>query len=414
MNPSTVESVKTQCCIVGGGPAGMMLGLLLARSGVKVTVLEKHVDFFRDFRGDTIHPSTLELLYELDYLEEFLRLPHQPVSQLSVTINGKTVAGPDFSHLPTRCKFIAFTPQWHFLDFLARKAKSFPSFDLRMGAEMTDLLREGDRVTGVRAKTAAGDVEIAADLVVGADGRGSTVRQAAGLEVEEFGVPIDVLWYRLTRKTSEIEQSFGYFKQGKMLILINRGEYWQCGHIVPKGSLEILKQRGLPAFHANIVDLVPSLSDVVAELDDWSKVKLLTVQVNRLPQWAYPGLLCIGDCAHAMSPAGGIGVNIAIQDAVAAANFLAVKLRNGNCTLADLQAVQKHRLWAIKLTQNLQLFLHRKLLTPRLDADASDKLPLGPRLVGKIPFLRRLIARVVGIGFQPEHVQTKPAAPRVN
>lgn len=410
------EKVHTQCCIVGGGPAGMMLGLLLARSGVQVVVLEKHADFFRDFRGDTIHPSTLELLYELGCLEEFLKVPHQPMSSLTVSINGKIIDGPDFSHLPTHCKFIAFTPQWHFLDFIARQGKRYPTFELHMSAEAVSLIEEKGRITGVRARTATHDLEVHADLVVGADGRGSTVRQLAGLQVTDFGVPIDVLWFRLPKNANATggEPSFGYFKHGLMMILIDRGDYWQAAHIIPKGGLDELKRQGIEAFRQRVLDLVPTVSDSIQAVDDWDKVKLLSVQVNRLPLWSRPGLLCIGDCAHAMSPAGGIGVNIAIQDAVATANLLAEKLREGTLTTTDLQLVQKRREWAIRWTQGLQLLLHRKLLNPAKIQKADDNtLPLGPRIVGKIPFLRQLIARVVGIGFCPEHVRTSEYQPKV-
>ncbi len=393
----------------------MMLGLLLARSGVQVVVLEKHADFFRDFRGDTIHPSTLELLYELGCLDEFLKVPHQPMSSLTVSINGKIVDGPDFSHLPTHCKFVAFTPQWHFLDFIARQGKRYPTFDLRMNAEAVGLIEQDGRIAGVKVDAADHEIEIHADLVVGADGRGSTVRQLAGMQVEDFGVPIDVLWFRLPKNANSPsgEPSFGYFKNGLMMILIDRGDYWQAAHIIPKGGLDELKSRGLEAFRQRIVDLVPIVKEAIPAVDDWDKVKLLSVQVNRLPQWSRPGLLCIGDCAHAMSPAGGIGVNIAIQDAVATANLFAEKLREEKLTDADLHLVQKRREWAIRWTQNVQLLLHRKLLNPaKIQKPGDDSLPLGPRLVGKIPFLRQLIARVVGIGFCPEHVRTSEYRPR--
>lgn len=406
----TPEKVQTTCCVVGGGPAGMMLGFLLARSGVEVVVLEKHPDFLRDFRGDTIHPSTLELMVELGCLEEFLKLPHDEVSQLTICINGNIVPGPDFSHLPTHCKFIAFMPQWNFLNFIALQGKRYPNFHLRMEANVTGLIEENGRVAGVRATTPSGDIEIRADLVVGADGRGSTVRAQAGLEVQEFGVPIDVLWFHLPKKRAEVEQSLGHFRNGRMMILINRGDYWQGGHIIPKGALEEIRHAGIDGFRRRIVEIVPSLSDSIGILDSWDKIKLLTVQVNRLTNWSRPGLLCIGDCAHAMSPAGGIGVNIAIQDAVAAANILAEKLRNRTVTNVDLDRVQERREWAVKLTQSIQLFLHRKLLNPQAlqnPSSSSTSLPLGPRLLGHLPFLRRMIARVIGLGFCPEHVQTK-------
>lgn len=413
-NPSLqTDKIQTGCCIVGGGPAGMMLGLLLARSGVQVIVLEKHADFFRDFRGDTIHPSTLELLHELGCLEEFLKLPHDEVSALTVCINGRTVPGPDFSALPTHCKFIAFTPQWHFLNFIAQQAQRYPNFSLRMETDVVGLLEDNGRITGVRAHTPQHPLEIRTPLVIGADGRNSTIRVAAGLEIEEFGVPIDVLWMHLpkTSASTETGQSLGHFRNGRMMILIDRGDYWQAGHIIHKGELETIRLDGLDAFKLRLLQIIPSLSESLKAIDSWDKVKLLTVQVNRLLTWSRPGLLCIGDCAHAMSPAGGIGVNIAIQDAVATANLLADKLREGTLTTGDLHLVQKHREWAIRWTQALQLFLHRKLLNPQhLGNNEDAPLPLGPRLLGYLPLLRRLIARVVGLGFLPEHVQTKEIA----
>lgn len=408
-----VETIHTNVCIVGGGPAGMMLGLLLARSGVEVVVLEKHADFFRDFRGDTIHPSTLELLHELGCLEEFLKVPHQPMSALTVSINGKIIDGPDFSRLPTRCKFVAFTPQWHFLDFVARQGKRYPTFTLRMETEATGLIEENGRIMGVKAHTPQGAIDLRARLVVCADGRNSALRPLTGLHVHEFGVPLDVLWFRLPKPPHATggEPSFGYFKNGRMAILIDRGDYWQAANLIPKGALDQLKAEGIEAFRQRILDLVPAVGDSIQAIDDWDKVKLLSVQINRLEQWTRPGLLCIGDCAHAMSPAGGIGVNIAIQDAVAAANLLADKLRDGTWTDADTELVQKHRERAVHWTQNLQLFLHRKLLNPaQLNAN-SDSIPLPARLVGKLPFLRQILARIVGLGFQPEHIRTSEYRP---
>src|SRR4051794_2508444 len=308
------RSLRTTCCIAGGGPAGMMLGFLLARAGVEVTVLEKHADFFRDFRGDTVHPSTLELMGELGLLEEFLKLPHQEIRQLKIAVDDRDYAGPDFSHLPTRCKFIALMPQWDFLDFLATHAKRYPAFHLLMEAEATGLLEEGGRVVGVKAKTGEGELEVRADLVVGADGRHSTVRERAGLKLQDFGVPIDVLWYRLSKSAGEPSPALGRVRSGKILITIDRGDYFQCGSIIPKGAFEEIKRQGLEAFRAGIVSAAPFLADSVHELDRWDKVKLLTVQVNRLREWHRPGLLCIGDAAHAMSPAGGVGINLAVQD----------------------------------------------------------------------------------------------------
>ena len=322
------EKLQTRCVIAGGGPAGIMAGYLLARAGVPVIVLEKHADFFRDFRGDTIHPSTLELMYELGLLEKFLKQPHQEVRELRAVINGQTVPIADFTKLPTRCKFIAFMPQWDFLNFLSTHAKEFPSFQLLMEHEVIDLTFDQQRVTGVRAKTPRGELEIRADLIIGADGRHSIIQTRAGLERQEFGAPIDVLWMRISKKQDDPQQSFGFFQHGKLLVLLDRGDYWQCGFVIPKGGFDEIKARGLQQLQNDIVSFAGFLRDRVAELDDWSKIKLLTVQINRLRDWCRDGLLCIGDSAHAMSPAGGVGINLAIQDAVATANLLGRKIAN--------------------------------------------------------------------------------------
>ncbi len=309
-----VEKLQTRCVIVGGGPAGMMAGYLLARAGVEVAVLEKHADFNRDFRGDTIHPSTLELMHELGLLEEFLKQPHQKLRELRGIINGHAVPIADFSRLPTRCKFIAFMPQWDFLNFLSSHAKRFPGFQLLMEHEVVDLIFENDRVIGVRARTPRGEVELRADLVIGCDGRSSTVRKRAGFQVREYGAPIDVLWMRISKRPDDPEQTFGFFRHGKLLVLIARGDYWQCGYVIPKGDFNQVKTRGLPQFQNDLVAMADFLRGRVSELDDWDKIKLLTVQINRLRDWSREGLLCIGDAAHAMSPAGGVGINLAIQD----------------------------------------------------------------------------------------------------
>jgi 2-polyprenyl-6-methoxyphenol hydroxylase-like FAD-dependent oxidoreductase len=334
------EPLSTRCCIVGGGPAGMMLGLLLARAGVDVVVLEKHADFLRDFRGDTIHPSTLELMHELGLLEAFLKLPHQETAELRAWFGGTELTLADFSRLPTHCRFIAFMPQWDFLDFLAREAGRYPSFRLLMRTEATTILDEGDRIVGVRARTPEGDLEIRADLVVGADGRHSTVRQAADLPVRELGAPLDVLWFRLPLRPRDPQETAIRFGSGELLVLINRGEHWQCGYAIAKGSMEELRAKGLLQLGRHIASLAPFLEDRVGELDDWQKIRLLTVRVDRLRRWYRPGLLCIGDAAHAMSPVGGVGINLAIQDAVAAANLLTEPLWHRTLTEADLLRVQ--------------------------------------------------------------------------
>ena len=385
----------------------MMLGLLLARAGVGVQVLEKHADFLRDFRGDTIHPSTLEVMHELGLLEGLLRLPHQKIPRFSARIANRDVAIADLSQLPVRCGFIAMMPQWDFLDFLAGEAKRYPTFGLRMNAEVTGLVEREQRIVGLRLK----DEELLADLVVGADGRHSTVRAAARLPAEEFGVPMDALWFRLSRRASDPEQTMGLFGAGRILILLNRGDYWQCGYVIGKGANEEVRRRGLPWFRESIVKLLPWLADRVAELADWDQIKLLTVRVDRLRQWYRPGLLCIGDAAHAMSPVGGVGINLAIQDAVATANILAEPLRSGTLSLDDLKAVQKRRDWPTRVTQRLQLTIQKQLIARALSAGESFTPPLFVRLLTMFPPLSRIPARLIGLGVRPEHVRTSAAAP---
>src|SRR5438874_4366027 len=343
----------------------MMLGLLLARAGVGVQVLEKHADFLRDFRGDTIHPSTLEVMYELGLLEALLRLPHQKIPRFSARIADRDVTIADLSRLPVRARFIAMMPQWDFLDFLAGEAKRYPTFGLRMNAEVTGLVEREQRIVGLRRT----DEDLLADLVIGADGRHSTVRAAARLPAEEFGVPMDALWFRLSRRASDPEQTMGLFGAGRILILLNRGDYWQCGYVIGKGANEEVRRRGLPWFRESIVKLLPWLADRVAELGDWDAIKLLTVRVDRLRQWYRPGLLCIGDAAHAMSPVGGVGINLAIQDAVAAANILARRLQEGPISVEHLKAVQKRREWPVRVTQRLQLMVQKRLIARALQSD---------------------------------------------
>ncbi len=382
----------------------MLTGYLLAWLGVDVAVLEKHVDFNRDFRGDTIHPSTLDLLHELGLLEAFLKLPHQEVPALAGIFNGRRAHIADFWRLATHCKFIAFMPQWDFLSFFAKQAKALPSFTLRMEHEVTDLIFENQRVAGVRVKTPEGPREFFADLIIGADGRHAITHTRAGFDIEELGVPIDVIWMHIPRKQTDPEQLFGFFRHGKLLVLINRDDYFQAGFVIPKGGIDSIKQRGLPALHQEILALAPFLEDRVASLDDWEKIKLLTVQINRLRRWHREGLLCIGDSAHAMSPAGGVGINLALQDAVATVNLLGEKLKTGaNLSVEDLGKVQQRREWPTKVIQSMQAFIHRHVVTGR-ESGRGDSLPLAVKLLQWFPPLRALPARFVGIGPRPEHI----------
>ena len=401
------STLTTTCCIVGGGPAGMMLGFLLARAGVSVVVLEKHKDFLRDFRGDTVHPSTLELMVELGLIDDFLKLPHERVDHLTGQIGDAHVAIADFSHLPTHCRFIALMPQWDFLNFLAERGKRYRGFDLRMQAEATDLIEEAGCVTGVRAHTPTGEIAIRADLVVGCDGRHSTVRERAGLEVEDIGAPIDVLWFRLSRRADDTAETFGHMETGAMMVMLNRGSYWQCAYVIPKGGFDEVKQRGLPAFRGRVVLMSPFVRDRIDELKSWDDIKLLTVAIDRLKQWHRPGLLCIGDAAHAMSPVGGVGINLAIQDAVAAANALAAPLRARTVTAAHLAAIQRRRSLPMRVIQFLQIQIQNRVLSRALAGKERPKVPLAAKLLQRLPILQRIPARVIGLGIRPEHIATK-------
>jgi 2-polyprenyl-6-methoxyphenol hydroxylase-like FAD-dependent oxidoreductase len=399
-----LEQLNTRCCIVGGGPAGMMLGYLLGRAGIDVLVLEKHGDFLRDFRGDTIHPSTLDLLYELGLLEKFLQRPHDEVRQLTGWIGDSHLRIADFTHLPTHCKFLAFMPQWDFLNFFAEEAKRYPSFRLLMNTEATDLLVEDGLVTGIRAKSGQAELAIRVGLTIAADGRHSILRQKAGLEVINLGAPMDVLWMQISRAESDPPITLGRVDAGRILVLLNRRTYWQCALIIPKGAYGELRARGLLAFQAQLAKLAPFLRDRVAELADWEHIKLLTVMVDRLKRWWRPGLLCIGDSAHAMSPIGGVGINLAIQDAVAAANILAKPLQTRGADDHELAAVQKRREFPTRATQRMQILIQNNVIK-RVLGSSHIQAPWLLKLVDRWPLLQRIPARLVGVGFGPEHVK---------
>jgi 2-polyprenyl-6-methoxyphenol hydroxylase-like FAD-dependent oxidoreductase len=403
-----MEHLFVRCCIVGGGPAGMMLGYLLARQGVDVVVLEKHSNFLRDFRGDTLHPSTLELMGEMGLDEELLAIPHGEIPRLRAALGDHEVTIADFRHLPTRYKFIAMMPQWDFLNFLAQKGRQHDGFALRMQTEVTDLAQENGTVVGVRAHSPQGDLQVRAHLVVGCDGRHSLVRQKAGLVIKELGAPIDVLWFRLTRKPGDPDEALGRAEPGRAFVLINRPEHWQCGFVIPKGRAEAWRVRGLPAFRQDVARLAPFLADRVGDITSWNDVPVLSVAVDRLERWYREGLLCIGDAAHAMSPIGGVGINLAVQDAVATANRLAEPLRAGAPALEDLRRVQQRREWPTRLTQRFQLLVQNRGLSPLVvDEDESQSLPWVVSLLARLARfspLPRITGRLIGLGLRPEHV----------
>ena len=402
------ESLSCTCVIAGGGPAGVMAGFLLARAGIDVIVLEKHADFFRDFRGDTIHPSTTNVLAELGLLDQFLTLPHSKLSYAEGEFGDEHFRVGDFTHLPAHCRCIVMMPQWDFLNFLATQAKRYPGFRLMMATEATGLLRAGERVSGVTAKSAAGPIEITANLVIGADGRHSTLRDAAGLHVTDLGAPMDVLWFRLTPRPNDQHAALGRFADGQGLVMLDRGDYWQCALIIRKGTAEAVKAEGLAAFRARVAKL--TRREAVDEITNLDDVKLLTVAVNRLADWCQPGLLFIGDAAHAMSPIGGVGINLAVQDAVAAANILWEPLSRGRAAEDDLARVQKRREFPARITQAIQVFLQNRVISRALQAKGQMETPLVVRLIARFPLLRRIPARLLGLGVRPEHVRT-PATP---
>ena len=404
-----MNEIRTTCCIVGGGPAGMMLAILLARAGIPVVVLEKHEDFLRDFRGDTVHPSTLELMHELGLLKEFLALPHSTVRQVSLQIGDDHLIVGHFEHLPVRCKFIALMPQWDFLNFLADHARRYPSFDLRMRTEAVGLILDGDRVAGVHAPTPDGPIEIRADLTVACDGRHSTLRERAGLSVENLGAPMDVMWFRMSHNNNDPAEVVAHVESGCMLVMLNRTDYWQCAYVIPKGTAGEVIQAGLGKFRNSVGEIAPFLRDRLQEIDSWENVKLLTVEVDRLRQWYRLGLICIGDAAHAMSPIGGVGINLAVQDAVAAANILADPLRRGTVTVNTLKQVQQRRQFPTRVTQALQIVMQNNLIGPALaNKGKRPRAPLFMKMM-QWPLLRRIPGRLLAYGVRPEHIRV-PAA----
>jgi 2-polyprenyl-6-methoxyphenol hydroxylase-like FAD-dependent oxidoreductase len=406
-----METLVVQCCIAGGGPAGMMLGYLLARAGVKTVVLERHADFLRDFRGDTVHPSTMQVMKELGLLEEFLKRPHSKIRSFEVDIGHQRFKVADFADVPIDCRFIALMPQWDFLNFLSEESRRFSSLSLRMSTEVESLVEVNGRVRGVHARSPSGPLDVEANLVVGCDGRDSTVRRVAGLSVQTLGSPIDVLWFRLSKRVGDPEHVLGHLGVNKMVVTIDRSDYWQCAFVIGKGSVDQIHRAGIEAFRLDVAEGAPFLADRIEELRSFEDVKLLSVSVDRLTTWSKPGLLCIGDAAHAMSPVGGVGINLAIQDAVATANLLARNLRENTCQDEDLDAVRQRRLWPVKVVQWAQIAVHKRVLQPAVSgARTAVPVPLPVRLLDRFAWLRRWPAQVIGVGVRPEHVRSPEAA----
>ena len=399
------------CVIAGGGPAGMMAGYLMARAGVDTIVLEKHGDFLRDFRGDTVHPSTMEIFHDLGLLERFLQRPHQRMDRIAINFAGQRIEMASFATLPTVCRFIAFMPQWEFLDFLASEGKTLPHLTLLMSTKADKLIETNGRITGVVATGPQGPFDIIADLTIAADGRTSGLRQQSGLSVTEIGAPIDVLWFSLPRTATAAPDTLLNAGAGNVVVTIDRGDYWQCAYVIDKGTLADVRARGIDALQETVLAAAPHLGADVQALRSWDEVKLLSVTMDRLDQWARPGFLCIGDAAHAMSPIGGVGINLAVQDAVATANLLAARLAGGTLTDADLDRVQKRRAFPAKVIQFLQTQIQQRVIGQMLASkkSPSDRPPLLFHIVTHTPFLQRLAARMIGLGVRPEH----PTAPDV-
>jgi 2-polyprenyl-6-methoxyphenol hydroxylase-like FAD-dependent oxidoreductase len=407
------RTLTTRCCIVGGGPAGMMLGYLLGRAGIDTMVLEKHADFFRDFRGDTVHPSTLQVMDELGLIEGFLKLPHQQLQKMDGKFGDASIRIADLSRLKVKYPFIAFMPQWDFLNFLRESGKKFASLKVLMNADATDLIWSGNAVAGVKADTPDGLVEIHADLTIGCDGRHSIVRERAKLELKNIGAPMDVLWFRAGKGANETESVFARVETGKMMVTFDRGDYWQCAYVIAKGQYDAVRARGLDALRDDVTHLAPVLKSGVADVKDWDDVKLLTVAIDRLKRWTRPGLLCIGDAAHAMSPIGGVGVNLAVQDAVATANLLAAKLADGCPAESELDAVRRRREFPVRMTQAMQVAVQNNVISVALKPGGRPlAVPVFARIINAIPWLQGITARFVALGVRPEHVRSPASTGR--
>ena len=388
----------------------MVAGLLFARAGVSTTVLEKHGDFLRDFRGDTVHPSTLRLFSELGLLDRLLQRPHNKVYGIGGTIGSRQLTIADFSHFDPRWNFTALMPQWEFLDFVADEARAHPHFQLIMNAEATGLLNGEERVTGVVYRHEGGERELRTRLVIAADGRRSILRTEAGLPLRTLGAPIDVFWFRVPKQPTPDNKTTGIFVAGRIMVLLDRGDYWQCAYVFPKGSEETVKARGLDAFRQEVAQVAPVLAGEVKAVASWDDVRLLTVALDRLECWHKPGLLIIGDAAHAMSPVGGVGINVAIQDAVAAANLLAERMAEGEPVDGLLGKVRKRRLLQVRLIQRFQKLAQDRIITPLLGRSTQFEPPLLLRMLNRYPLLRRIPAAFLGFGPRPEHIRS-PAAP---